>query len=141
MSDSAQSFESLCLKSREAMLAITDTIVETLQTQPSASTKVYRLLNRLAWHLGFWKSYGTSDTAKRAQAGLNLIGTMTIFVSDGSLGATKTMWLHTLQSISGMALVPDRKKFSPMMIRELYAQIGADLQAFKVEFGGKATRE
>ncbi len=69
------------------------------------------------------------------------IATLTTWVVLGGLSETKTIWFTALQAINGMALVPERKRFNPLMIRELHAQIGADLQAFKVEFGGKASRD
>lgn len=139
------SIEGLCVKSREAILTVTDAVLALMP--PGAdfksvdNSKVERLFNRLAWHLGFWKSYGTSDTAKRAQAGLKQIASLTALAhSTGGWETPRQLMVYTFQSINGMALEPDRRRINPLLIRELYTQIEADLKAFKVEFGASARR-
>jgi hypothetical protein len=43
-------------------------------------------------------------------------------------------------STYGMALLVDRGRMNPLLVREIYAQVEADLKAFKVQFGAKAAR-
>jgi hypothetical protein len=146
--DSA-SIDAVCAKGREAILVITDRILELVppRTTPNVeeTAQIERLLNRLTWYLGFWKSYGTNDTAERIQAALDLISPITISVTD-AVGDPK-WWksirfelIHYFQTINGMALLVDRGRMNPLLVREIYAQVEADLKAFKVQFGAKAAR-
>lgn len=147
--DTGASIEKLCGESRTAILAISDRILELTPIQgipnSEAIASVQRLLNRLAWHLGVWKSYGTSDTAERVQAALNLVRFLT--PTAGSEKWSSERWevrrdlmIHMFQTMNGMALLPDKKRLSPLLVRELHAQIEADLKMLKLEFGARASR-
>jgi hypothetical protein len=141
--------EAVCAKSREAILAITDRILELVppRTTPNVeeTAQIERLLNRLAWYLGFWKSYGTNDTAERSQAALDLVRSVTISVTEavGDAEYWKSIrfnLIHYFQTINGMALLVDKGRINPLLLRDIHAQVEADLKAFKVQFGAKAAR-
>jgi len=141
--------EAVRAKSREAILIITDGILELVPpgTAPNVeqTAEIERLLNRLAWHLGFWKSYGTHDTAERVQAALDCIRSITGSVMDavGNSDWWKTIrfgLMRSFQTINGMALLPDRGRMDPLLVREIYVKMESDLKALKVQFGARATR-
>lgn len=138
-------FEGLCAKSRAAILEITDRILELVPLKTDSTSyddgEIERLLNRLAWHLGFWKSYGTRDTAERVVAALGIVAMITSCGTGGQWGSYRDMIVSGFQNINGMALIPDKSRFNPLLLRELYGQIDADLKAFKLRFGARATRE
>lgn len=138
------SVEELCAKSRQAILATTDRILELVPsgapTPVESNAMIDRLLNRLAWHLGIWKSYGTRDTAKRVQAAERLISRITAVGSPDRWRSTRGLMVHVFQMINGMALIPDRGRLNPLLLRELSAQVEADLKALKVQFGARASR-
>lgn len=136
--------EALVTKSREAILAITDRLLKVVPpdraTSPEENGEIERLLNRLTWHLGLWKSYGTNDTAKRTHAAQNQIARLTLRGYRDGWTNTREQMVHVLQSVGGMALLIDRGRLNPLLIRELYAQVDADLKAVKMRFSAKATR-
>jgi len=141
--------EAICAKSREAILIITDRILELVPpgTTPNveATAQIERLLNRLTWYLGFWKSCGTHDTAERVQAAQDLVRSITSSVMNpvGNPDWWKTTrfeLIHSFQTINGMALLPDRGRMNPLLVREIYGQVESDLKVLKVQFGAKAAR-
>lgn len=130
------------------MLAITDRLLELipLGTAPRSEniTIIQRLTNRLSWHLGIWKSWGTNDTSERVQAALDLVSWITPMSDSEQWGAERWMvrrdpMVRIFQSLNGMALVPDRKRLNPLMIREINGQIEADLKAIRLQLGAAAS--
>ena len=145
LSDSENlTLDALCAKSREAILAIADKVLElaapgTIYTN-ALDSQIQRLLLRLSWHMGFWKSYGTRDTADRAQAGANLIGQTVIMGKGGRWNDISTILYSTLETINSMALVPDKNRLSPLVLQQLYGQIDADLKVVRIQFSARAAR-
>lgn len=141
--------EALLSKSREALLAITDRLLELipLRTAPKSENiiLIQRLTNRLSWHLGIWKSWGTSDTAERVQAGLNLVSWITPMSDSERWDAERWMvrrdlMVRIFQNLNSMALIPDKKRLNPLMIREIHGQIETDLKAIRLQLGAAASR-
>jgi len=137
--------ESLSTKSREAILAITDRILELIPPGVEISAKenseIERLLNQLTWHLGMWKSYGTPDTVERVQAALELIDMLTAMGGPDHWNRARSLIVDVFQKINGMALIIDRNQLNPLLLRELYGQIEANLRVIRLQFGARAARE
>jgi len=91
--------------------------------------------------LGMWKSYGTKDTAKRVISALNLIAQLTAMGSPDHWSEIRYLIVDAFQSINGMALILDKKQLNPLLLRELYGQIEANLRVIRVQFGARAVRE